>query len=167
MALTSVLLSEETQRRLGEKGLDELAGCIWPMDCQTCGTMLGDDPPALCVDELEMSVGPVMDDAQPDAGLALGERFLRQEDVTRTVFDQQHVDHDGLHPGPELQLPHRSGADSHRSFPYFTRADRGSRTDHSRSRPRQPPPTPSLKFAAYFRPPPAPIPRRYGQQTGR
>ncbi len=56
MALTSVLLSEETQRRLGEVGLDELTGCMWPVDCQTCGTMLGDDPPALCVDELAVSV---------------------------------------------------------------------------------------------------------------
>jgi|HubBroStandDraft_1064217.scaffolds.fasta_scaffold01763_10 hypothetical protein len=51
MGLTEVLLSEETQRRLGEDGLEELAACLWPVDCQTCGALLGDDPPALCVDD--------------------------------------------------------------------------------------------------------------------
>jgi hypothetical protein len=51
MALTSVLLSEDTQRRLGEEGLDELTACLWAVDCQTCGRLLGDDPPALCVDD--------------------------------------------------------------------------------------------------------------------
>jgi hypothetical protein len=51
MALTSVLVSEDAERRLGEDGLDELTACLWAVDCQTCGTMLGDDPPALCVDD--------------------------------------------------------------------------------------------------------------------
>jgi hypothetical protein len=51
MALTEMLLSEETRRRLGDEGLAELAACLWSVDCQTCGTLLGDDPPALVVDD--------------------------------------------------------------------------------------------------------------------
>jgi hypothetical protein len=46
-----MLLSEETRRRLGDEGLAELAACLWSVDCQTCGTLLGDDPPALVVDD--------------------------------------------------------------------------------------------------------------------
>jgi hypothetical protein len=43
-----------TRRRLGEDGLVELAECLWPVDCQSCGRLLGDDPPAVVVDDLSV-----------------------------------------------------------------------------------------------------------------
>jgi len=48
------LADERTQSRLGDGGLDELLGCLWPGDCQTCGGSLGSGPPALVVDELDV-----------------------------------------------------------------------------------------------------------------
>ena len=52
MAVTTLMVSEVTRRRLGDHGLAELAACLWQVDCQSCGRFLGDDPPAVVVDDL-------------------------------------------------------------------------------------------------------------------
>ena len=52
MAVGTLWVSELTRQRLGDDGLAELAACLWPVDCQSCGRLLGDDPPAVCVDDL-------------------------------------------------------------------------------------------------------------------
>jgi hypothetical protein len=52
MAIGKMLLTPETQDKLGRDGVAELAAWVWPVDCQTCGAPLGSSPPALCVDDL-------------------------------------------------------------------------------------------------------------------
>jgi len=53
MAVTTLLVCEVTRQRLGAGGLAELAECLWPVDCQSCGRFLGGDPPAVVVDDLD------------------------------------------------------------------------------------------------------------------
>lgn len=52
MAVTTLVVSEMTRLMLGDDGLAALAECLWPVDCQSCGRFLGDDPPAVVVDDL-------------------------------------------------------------------------------------------------------------------
>jgi hypothetical protein len=52
VAVTEVVVSEVIRQKLGDDGLSDLAACLWAVDCQTCGRLLGDDPPVLCVDDL-------------------------------------------------------------------------------------------------------------------
>jgi hypothetical protein len=52
MALSALLVAEVTRQRLGDDGLLDLAACPWPVDSQSCGRFLGDDPPVLFVDDL-------------------------------------------------------------------------------------------------------------------
>jgi hypothetical protein len=53
MAVATLWVSELTRQRLGDDGLAELAACLW-VDCQSCGRLLGDDPPAVCVDVVDV-----------------------------------------------------------------------------------------------------------------
>jgi hypothetical protein len=55
MAVTTLLVCEITRQRLGNDGLAELAECLWPVDCQSCGRFLGEDPPAVVVDDLTVA----------------------------------------------------------------------------------------------------------------
>src|SRR5690348_15069894 len=41
-----------TQARLGGAALSEVLAALWPGDCQSCGTSLGSDKPALAIDDL-------------------------------------------------------------------------------------------------------------------
>jgi hypothetical protein len=52
MAVATLLVSELTQRRLGDDGLAELAACLRAVDCQSCGRLPGADLPSVCVDDL-------------------------------------------------------------------------------------------------------------------
>jgi hypothetical protein len=52
MTLRSLAVCEVTRLRLGDEGLADLAACLWPVDCQSCGGFLGDDPPSVLVDDL-------------------------------------------------------------------------------------------------------------------
>jgi hypothetical protein len=56
MAVEEVLICEEIRDNLGAEGLKEVCACLWPVDCQTCGRFLGEDPPSLCVDDMMVSV---------------------------------------------------------------------------------------------------------------
>lgn len=51
MGVEKVLISERSTSELGDEGLRDLLACLWPVDCQTCGRFLGQEPPALCVDD--------------------------------------------------------------------------------------------------------------------
>ena len=51
MALAEVLVDTTTQEKLGNDGLEEVCGCLWAVDCQTCGKPLGAEPPALWIDD--------------------------------------------------------------------------------------------------------------------
>ena len=51
MSVKKVLVSERVTSELGEEGLRELLASLWAVDCQTCGKFLGEEPPALCVDD--------------------------------------------------------------------------------------------------------------------
>lgn len=51
MAAGQLLVDETTRTKLGEQGLQEVAGHLWPGDCQTCGHALDGQPPALCIDD--------------------------------------------------------------------------------------------------------------------
>jgi hypothetical protein len=51
MGVESALINEKISSELGEEGLRGLLACLWPVDCQTCGGFLGDEPPSLCVDD--------------------------------------------------------------------------------------------------------------------
>jgi hypothetical protein len=57
MAVATLWVSELTQQRLGDDGLAELTACLWAVDCQSCGRLLGDDPPAVCVDVADVVGG--------------------------------------------------------------------------------------------------------------
>jgi len=53
VAIGKMLVSADTRDQLGgAEGVAAVAACLWPGDCQTCGRVLGQDPPALCVDDL-------------------------------------------------------------------------------------------------------------------
>jgi len=54
MAVTTLLVCETTRQRLGDSGLGELAACLWPVVCQSCGRLLGDEPPTVVIDELNL-----------------------------------------------------------------------------------------------------------------
>ena len=41
-----------TQAKLGGDALSEVLAALWPGDCQSCGTSLGPDQPALAIDDL-------------------------------------------------------------------------------------------------------------------
>jgi hypothetical protein len=56
MAVTTFLVCETTWQKLGNDGLAELAECLWPVDCQSCGRFLGGNPPAVVVDDLHVAV---------------------------------------------------------------------------------------------------------------
>lgn len=51
MGVESALINEKISSELGEEGLRGLLACLWPVDCQTCGGFLGEEPPSLCVDD--------------------------------------------------------------------------------------------------------------------
>jgi hypothetical protein len=51
MGVEKALINEKISSELGEEGLRDLFACLWPVDCQTCGGFLGDEPPSLCVDD--------------------------------------------------------------------------------------------------------------------
>jgi hypothetical protein len=55
MAVTELVLDTVTQQRLGQQVLSELAGCLYAVDCQTCGRPLGTEAPALAVDDLQVA----------------------------------------------------------------------------------------------------------------
>lgn len=52
MAVEQIHITQDVYDKLGERSLREIARWLWPVDCQTCGRFLGDDPPSLCVDDL-------------------------------------------------------------------------------------------------------------------
>jgi hypothetical protein len=43
-----------TQAKLGGDALSEVLAALWPGDCQSCGTSLGPDKPALGIDDLHV-----------------------------------------------------------------------------------------------------------------
>jgi hypothetical protein len=43
-----------TQAKLGGEALGEVVAALWPGDCQSCGTGLGPDKPALTIDDLHV-----------------------------------------------------------------------------------------------------------------
>ena len=51
-AVGKLILPGDVQQRLGDDGLAELTACLWAVDCQSCGRLLGAEPPAVCVDDL-------------------------------------------------------------------------------------------------------------------
>lgn len=52
MAVEQIQISKDIHDRLGEQALHEVCAWLWAVDCQSCGRFLGDDPPALCVDDI-------------------------------------------------------------------------------------------------------------------
>lgn len=52
MGVVQVLTDEVTRAKLGVDGLAEVQRNLWPVNCQSCGQALGDDPPVLCVDDM-------------------------------------------------------------------------------------------------------------------
>jgi hypothetical protein len=52
MPVNDVLINDDIVKQLGEAGLREVCACLWAVDCQTCGRFLGEDPPAMCVDDM-------------------------------------------------------------------------------------------------------------------
>jgi hypothetical protein len=52
VTLHSAFIDDKTKQKLGEAGLAELTSSLWPDACQSCGRSLGDDPPAVAVDDL-------------------------------------------------------------------------------------------------------------------
>ncbi|MEU3774283.1 hypothetical protein AB0F11_13965 [Streptomyces sp. NPDC032472] len=56
MAVTELLVADEIMSRLSEQARKEVAFNLHKRDCQTCGQPLGDQTPALAVDDL----GPVL-----------------------------------------------------------------------------------------------------------
>lgn len=51
MTVREAVVDEKTLQTLGEDELRDVCACLWAVDCQTCGGFLGDDPPALVVDD--------------------------------------------------------------------------------------------------------------------
>lgn len=51
MLTTSIKVSRDILDKLGEDGIRDVCACLWAADCQTCGRFLGDEPPALAVDD--------------------------------------------------------------------------------------------------------------------
>jgi len=51
MLKTSIKVSQDILDKLGEAGVRDACECLWAVDCQTCGRFLGDEPPALVVDD--------------------------------------------------------------------------------------------------------------------
>jgi hypothetical protein len=54
LVLAGLLCDQKTQERLGTQALAETAGLLYAGDCQTCGRALGTEPPALCVDDMQV-----------------------------------------------------------------------------------------------------------------
>jgi hypothetical protein len=48
--MPKLMITEEIRQNLGQAGLEEVAGNLWPNDCQTCGRPLGKEPPALWIE---------------------------------------------------------------------------------------------------------------------
>jgi hypothetical protein len=44
VAIAQMLVSSDTQDKLGRDGVAEVAASLWPVDCQTCGRPLGSLP---------------------------------------------------------------------------------------------------------------------------
>jgi len=55
MAVSSLVVCDFTRYRLGDDGPADLAACLWAVDCQTCGRLLGDAPPAVFVHDLTVT----------------------------------------------------------------------------------------------------------------
>ena len=55
MVHDEVSISADVRARLGLAGTEAATASLWPIDCQSCGRPLGQDPVALAVDQL----GPV------------------------------------------------------------------------------------------------------------
>lgn len=51
MLTTTIKVSQDILEKLGEAGVRDVCACLWAADCQTCGRFLGDEPPALVVDD--------------------------------------------------------------------------------------------------------------------
>ena len=51
MTIKELAISDKIRHELGEDGLRDLCASMWAVDCQTCGGFLGDETPALCVDD--------------------------------------------------------------------------------------------------------------------
>ncbi|MFC0107936.1 hypothetical protein [Kibdelosporangium aridum] len=56
MALRRLLADPFTRSELGREGLEELSRNLWPGRCQTCGDQLGEDAPAVVVDDFGETV---------------------------------------------------------------------------------------------------------------
>ncbi|MEU4834111.1 hypothetical protein [Streptosporangium sp. NPDC023615] len=52
MVLRRILANEKINDKLGEEGVQEILASMWPGDCQTCNRPLGDEPPALLVNDM-------------------------------------------------------------------------------------------------------------------
>lgn len=92
----------ETARRLGQDGLNDLVRNLWAKDCQTCGWPLGDDAPALVVEDMLAMVyahlhhprcRPAQWSRQP--GLGMGGGDLVSYDVLTFLMQGQRRDKDG------------------------------------------------------------------------
>jgi len=46
------MVSEKVHQKLGEDGLRDVTACLWSADGQTCGGLLGNDPPVLYVEDM-------------------------------------------------------------------------------------------------------------------
>lgn len=56
MAVTKLVVDTAIPERLGQDCMNELAGALFAVDCQTCGKPLGTEPPALCLDDMMVFV---------------------------------------------------------------------------------------------------------------
>ena len=51
MTISELAIDDKIHYKLSEDGLRDLCTSMWAVDCQTCGRFLGDEAPALCVDD--------------------------------------------------------------------------------------------------------------------
>ena len=51
MSVSELAINDKIRDMLGETGLRDLSMSLWAVDCQTCGGFLGEEVPALCVDD--------------------------------------------------------------------------------------------------------------------
>lgn len=52
MVVRSIQVNDKIREKLGEEALQHLLANLWPVDCQTCGRPLGDEPPSLLVEDM-------------------------------------------------------------------------------------------------------------------